>query len=129
MIRAKVITTWIKDKEGFTPDAVKFLQKGDSLMDCTGEPDVNRHEVNLVVVEMWISKDTLKAIEKEYGDDAVLEYEPYDLEIDKNEGKKDKITKAKQQAKLTAMLGKSVTFTGDIREFIKARPADKKVKK
>lgn len=93
MIRAKVISTWTKTADGFVPDAVRFLRPGDSLMDFTGEPNVDRHTVNPVVLEMWICKETLAAIEKDHGADAVLAYEPLDPEVDKNEGKKDPITK------------------------------------
>lgn len=133
MIRAIVVSKWTKGTDGYFVDAVKFLQPGDSLMDYTGEPNVDRHTVNPVVVELWCSKKTLSDIEKDYGADAILAYEPYDPEADKNEGKKDPVTKAKAESVLTALCGKAVTVAvvdGTVKnvcECIKARPADKTV--
>lgn len=133
MIRAKVVSKWDKGSDGYSVDAVKYLQPGDSLMDCTGEPNVDRHTVNPVVVELWCSKKTLSDIEKDYGADAILAYEPYDPETDKNEGKKDPITKAKAESILTALCGKAVSVVvvdGTVKnvcECIKSRAPDKSV--
>ncbi len=78
MWKIRVITPWINQSGTMTPDAARFLQAGESLMDVTGEPcPVNTPTPNPVVVELWCGPATVTAIENDgaYGPGAILSAE------------------------------------------------------